>query len=719
MISNLAYPIITFLSKHKTFIFINLIIFSIYLFCRWSSYSEIIIDANDNNYSFFINGKLLDRVSDKTFSSGGISIYPNISGMPFDLPIKPKILSIKVEDKQRKILFNQKKVTTTGYQYWSDYKATIIVYGIPNLSLVVHEQKNMSGIILVLRAFFDVDYGVKKRVDYQETIFTGHNNLDIGIPPNVILLSYLFLQSYPYALSLLLIILALQKILPQNTLRINLFSSKFRSLFYLIILIFISTSTLLLLILINIYLLEGIPHVPDSIIYLMQAKIFATGRLFASPPIFEKFYEFFDSLAGGMIYRDGKWFSEYPFGHPLMLAIGVLTRLLWLIPPTVGTLFLLFLSLISHSLYGKKITLLILFITIMSPFFQSNAATFMSHNTAAFYLVGFIYFFLRTFTHTSILNPILSSIFFGLLFNTRILTGITVFIPFAFFALWHIKYWRRLLLFVPGGIIFLLLYFCYNAALTGNPFLNPYQLTSTPPLGFYEAHTLGGALLDALTNASILLTFVFGWPQNLALVFMILAVILPPYKKLDLLFLLSIISIIIAWLWFDGSYVMYGPRYYYEMLPFILLLTGSGVYKLIMISGRRNLTYFLCSFLVLFLTARLVNSWIFNKTPLWHIINTPSTIWGLRGFNQVDSRLLNIVKKAKIENALIFIKPCSHWWCDAPHIALNTPDFEGNIVWAKDRGEKNIELIKTYPGRRYYKADYETVSIQPLEILAK
>ena len=37
--------------------------------------------------------------------------------------------------------------------------------------------------------------------------------------------------------------------------------------------------------------------------------------------------------------------------------------------------------------------------------------------------------------------------------------------------------------------------------------------------------------------------------------------------------------------------------------------------------------------------------------------------------------------------------------------------FNGDIIWAKDLGFKNKELFKAFPNRKYYLADYETVSI--------
>ncbi|OGK15101.1 hypothetical protein A2774_01475 [Candidatus Roizmanbacteria bacterium RIFCSPHIGHO2_01_FULL_39_12c] len=690
---------------------INALILGAYFVCKSFASSEITVRVYNNNYSVYLNNRLIDKIKDQSFNAGGLSVYPENFNIPYDSPIKPKVEKIEIKDLKGRTLFSEKNTSSTGYKNWENFAAKIKIKGVPSLILTLHEQKNSDGIVLVLRGFFDIDYGIKKIVDGRETILTSHTDFDLGIIPGLALNALLFLQSFPSVLLLIALNLLLLFSIPKK-IKIELsLSDKTKKVIYLFLVTLLIATSFMLLLFINLELLEGVPHVPDSIIYMMQAKIFARGKIFASPEIFKSYYQFFDSLRGGMLYLNEKWFSQYPFGHPLILAIGVILGMPWLIPPIVSTATLILLTLLFNSFFGRKITILLLFITLLSPLFQSNGANFMSHGSALFFSVGFVFFFFRTLKYNSPLDPFLSSLFFGLFFNTRILTAFALFVPFSLYAILNLKQRRRLILFLPGLIIFFLLYLGYNWALTGNPLINPYQLSDTPPLGFSPEHTLGSALLDSLTNSSIFLSFVFGWPQKLTLLWVFVALILPPLKKTDLLFLTAIISIISAWLLFDGSYIMYGPRYYYEILPFVLFLTGSGISKLMKITMRQNLIFSLNAIFILLLSFRLINGWLLNQQKLWEISETPSTVWELRGFNNVNSKLLKLVNLKSIHNALIFVKPCTHWWCDAVPASYNNPDFNGDIIWAKDLGFKNKELFKAFPNRKYYLADYETVSI--------
>ena len=74
------------------------------------------------------------------------------------------------------------------------------------------------------------------------------------------------------------------------------------------------------------FLLERLPHVQDSVAYLFQAKLFASGRLWAPLPdnvIFFR-HEF-------VVEHAGKWFSKHPPGHSALLAIGQLLNAPWIV----------------------------------------------------------------------------------------------------------------------------------------------------------------------------------------------------------------------------------------------------------------------------------------------------------------------------------------------------------------------------------------------------
>ena len=78
----------------------------------------------------------------------------------------------------------------------------------------------------------------------------------------------------------------------------------------------------------------ALPHVPDEVAYLFQAKLLAAGHVMVPKPPVTWAFDFYELPF--MYERDGLWASFYPFGHPLVLALGERVGLVWLVPSLVG-----------------------------------------------------------------------------------------------------------------------------------------------------------------------------------------------------------------------------------------------------------------------------------------------------------------------------------------------------------------------------------------------
>ena len=172
---------------------------------------------------------------------------------------------------------------------------------------------------------------------------------------------------------------------------------------------------------INLIFFEGIPHVPDDVAYLFMGKMFASGHIIANIPIPNQFVDYFSEV---LTVNKGAWLFQYPYGHPLLLAIGVLLGFPNIIPPLIGTLCIFILFFIAREVYDKKTALFLLPLPLLSPFFLENASSFMSHNTAAFYLVLSIFFIIKFNKKGGRLSLLYAGILIGLLFNTRPLTSL-------------------------------------------------------------------------------------------------------------------------------------------------------------------------------------------------------------------------------------------------------------------------------------------------------
>jgi hypothetical protein len=127
-------------------------------------------------------------------------------------------------------------------------------------------------------------------------------------------------------------------------------------------------------------------------------------------------------------------------------------------------------------------------------------------------------------------------------------------------------------------------YLYYNWALTGSPTTLPRILFDVrdnkygfgEDVGFYGRHTLGSGLVNAdemLTSLGIML---FGWPFYIALALMVLPFVLRRAQAWDRVHGAIVIGFILAYIGLYYHGITYGPRYYLDALPALVLLAARG-----------------------------------------------------------------------------------------------------------------------------------------------
>jgi len=93
----------------------------------------------------------------------------------------------------------------------------------------------------------------------------------------------------------------------------------------------ITCTSLVLYSLVATVVFSRVPISVDELVQLVQARIFAAGRLWepASPQP-----EFYSVL--NVVDANGRYYAQFPAGGPAMLALGVLVRAPWLVGPVCG-----------------------------------------------------------------------------------------------------------------------------------------------------------------------------------------------------------------------------------------------------------------------------------------------------------------------------------------------------------------------------------------------
>jgi hypothetical protein len=466
----------------------------------------------------------------------------------------------------------------------------------------------------------------------------------------------------------------------------------------------------------NIKYVEKIPHDPDSVSYLWAGKYLATGRLWL--PIPSDFFE------GHWIFNN-RWVIIHPYGHPLVLAVGAALGLPWIMPPLIGTAFLLLLYLFTKETFGRKIALPTMLFAFFSPEFQMHAVNFMSHNTAIFYLTFFLYFFLKfSLRRAGYFHCLLGSLSLILLFQTRPLVAVSTAITSLTLLLISLLKkkveLKKILLFATSSLVLFAGGLYLNKQIYGHPINTPYNLISQSKFiwggsGLTLAHGLVDTFSYLLTLRLIILP---GLPALFTMLILISLFNKNAYWLTGLC-LANLLLILIGTAAYDDPWGLFlGVRFWHEMLPFIFLLVATGLDVINNLFKKQAVGLVMTGLLITLVVSRGINGWILGKQKLSEnlIYFTPSTIQELKGFNFADARLIQEAKRQNLHQALIFIKECGSWWCYGSVSNENTTNFDGDIIWARDLGPKNQELIDLYPERKVFIADYYQKTIEPFPI---
>lgn len=432
--------------------------------------------------------------------------------------------------------------------------------------------------------------------------------------------------------------------------------------------------------------LGEVPHVPDSISYMIEGKILSSGHStipFSSIPKFIPADQYEQYFHHWFLPFNKNLIVFYPLGHPIVLAIGQIIGHMEFIPPAIGGFILLIIYFIVYKTTGSVFfSLFSSILMLASPFFQTQTIDYMSHNTAAFYLLMAVIpiFFSRPE------NYFLTGFFGGMLFNTRPLTCAAFILILCFYEIAIlIKVWtlnRKLILkkiffSLFGLCIPLVIFLSYNYKITGSILKTPYEYHGIlNKVGFGQDFKIGYGLLHGFSNLAVFSLFFL---KNYFVSFFpfLLSIILLPFfnRKSEVIFcLMMALGLIFVWTLYDGNFFMYGPRFIYESTPFFILVCGFAFHKLFTLFSPL-LWKILTSFIILFYLSQVALfelSWLGLRPAEYQgIVHVPSNINELRNFNWSDDRLLKLKKKWQGLPQVFLIKKCFNWWCESGH-ALNT-----------------------------------------------
>ncbi|MCL7971860.1 MAG: glycosyltransferase family 39 protein, partial [marine benthic group bacterium] len=336
------------------------------------------------------------------------------------------------------------------------------------------------------------------------------------------------------------------------------------------------------------------PLLVDSVFQVFQARIFASGALYAPEPPVEAFF-----AAQHLLVDGGRWFSQYPPGHAAVLAVGVLAGAVWLIPVALSTGTALLLYGFTRRAYDLATARLTLVLVAFAPFFWFMGASHMNHVSALFFVSAFLYLLVRWEDGGGAHVLLVAGLAIGAAFLSRPLTAAAAGLamaPFVVRRCWRERDAKSVLAGALGAVLAIGLYLAYNAATTGDPRVPGYLALwgADHGLGFHatpwgEVHSPLAGLRNELTDLVLLSSLLFEGPVPALLPVGILFAAGWATRRWDMRLAAGFLAIPAAYFFYWHRDAFLGPRYLYSGLAFLLPLAARGILELVRRTSDRVL----------------------------------------------------------------------------------------------------------------------------------
>jgi len=335
-------------------------------------------------------------------------------------------------------------------------------------------------------------------------------------------------------------------------------------------------------------LYHQVPHILDAVSYTFQAGVFRAARLWLEAPAIE------DAFKGPfqVIWHE-QWFSQYPPGAAAAYALGGLVGLQWLVGPVACAVLIGATAWTASALYGRAVGGVVLGLGVLSPFILFQAGSFLSHPIAGGLLAIALAGSVQAERTRSMRWYALSGACLGAGFVTREAASVLFALPLLARTL-ALRRWQGVGWLLACGLPFLLLYLAYNDALTGSALLLPRTIFDPSDrfgfgdgLGFHRRHTIAAGLANTDELLTILQFELFGWPPLFTLGLLSLPFLHGRPRAWDLLAAAGVLLFVGAYTAYFYHGIALGPRYYFEAVPWLLLLAGRGAQRLIQVCGSR------------------------------------------------------------------------------------------------------------------------------------
>ena len=409
--------------------------------------------------------------------------------------------------------------------------------------------------------------------------------------------------------------------------------------------------------------LQGFANSADEYAYLFQAGTYEQGRLWQPAPILGQ------ALASDYTWvKDGKWVGQYPPGWPLLLVIGHKLGLpFWAVN---GGLAALLVGLMRRLLPEQTMPLAA---SLLAPFFLFNAASLHSHLAAAVTGCAALCCLEAAQKGKGRWWGVLAGLALGWLGLIRYMSAALMAVPFAAQVMRQ-RQWVLIMAVAAGALPCVLLLLAYHHAITGNALIPVYYLSGrTADHLYFDAQGMAEGF--GISFWRMVELVLWAGPGLVLAWGLVLAGKIRQGQGTASDWVFPLFILVFLFYPFDGAN-RYGPRYYFEALPF-LVLTFRGV----------ALTPFIQRLLALSLA--------YSVTVL--PVLAPY-------YRQIVSERQDLYQQAAamtLTNAVVLVQdgPGKIWKMEPDDMARNGLDANGPVLYARADKTTVQELRSAFPDR--------------------
>jgi 4-amino-4-deoxy-L-arabinose transferase-like glycosyltransferase len=351
---------------------------------------------------------------------------------------------------------------------------------------------------------------------------------------------------------------------------------------------------------------------------------------------------------------------------------------------------------VGRELYGVRTGVIAALLLFISPYFLVMQSGFMNHGTAALLLLLCFRLLVRLPASTRpMAGIVVAGVCAGYVAITRPLTAAAVLAPVGVYFLVAIlpRMQRPVRCFMFGAgacVLTLSILPLFNYLTTGSALELGYSTSHADMhrLGYDETFTPFIGMIYSLNNLYAMNSWLFGWPIG-SVVLLLVLLLAGRLNRWDGLLLATVATLSAAYALYRYQDFWYGPRFLYEVLPFLALLSARGamvLFGMVRDAAGRSRALQLLSLPVLVTAAFSV---AFAVAKLREIVNAQS------GIHLSNYELISQFRDQP--DAVVFVDVLRP---DA-FIRTNMRYPEGPL-FPLDLGERNRELMEALPEREFF-----------------